>query len=337
MIPRQQVTMTDVADRLGVSVATVSRALSGRPGVSDDMRQRVLEEARVMSYVASAAATSLVTGVSRRVGVVLPGIETWFYSAVLSGLADGFRVAGLDLSVYYLPTPRDRYDFFERLPLGRNVDAVVLVSIPLAERSRTRLRKTGIPVVAVSTQYAGFPSVGIDDRQAAHLAVSHLTRSGHRRIALIRGADPGGEEWLADVERAQGYADALAAAGIELDDTLVVKAPWGIDGGARAMQDLLSMNPPPTAVFCYSDEVAIGALRTLRRSGIDVPRQMSVIAIDDHPMAELMDLTTISQSAFEQGRAAATIVESMLAGEAAESRQFATSLIVRHSTGSPAE
>lgn len=103
------------------------------------------------------------------------------------------------------------------------------------------------------------------------------------------------------------------------------------------MQDLLSVNPPPTAVFCYSDEVAIGALRTLRRSGIDVPRQMSVIAIDDHPMAELMDLTTISQSAFEQGRAAATIVESMLSGEAADSRQFATSLIVRHSTGSPAE
>jgi LacI family repressor for deo operon, udp, cdd, tsx, nupC, and nupG len=332
VIPKQDVSMEDVARRLGVSISTVSRALRGTPGVAPATRARIVREAEALSYVVSPAAASLAGGKTGRVGVLVPKLDTWFYSSVVSGIEKVLREAGLETSVYCVPRAADRFEFFEQLPLRRRVDGVIVVSIPLDTRAESRLRALGMPVVVVSSRSEIFASVSVDDNRAARQAVDHLVRAGHRRIGLIRTVDPDNTSWAADKARVQGYHDALAAAGIDQSNDLVATVPWGIDGGARGMELLLSAIDPPTAVFCFSDEVAMGALRTLRRSGIAVPEAMSLVSVDDHPMAELADLTTVRQPASEQGTLAAELLIEQIRGAEPRHADLATQLVVRHST-----
>lgn len=332
MIPKQTVNMADVAQRLGVSISTVSRALRGLPGVSEATRARILAEAEAMSYVVSPAAASLAGGATGRVGVLVPRVDAWFYSEVVAGAEAALRAAGLDTMLTCVPANRDRFDFFERLPLRRKIDALIVVSFPLDARSESRLAALGIPVVAVSCRSQQFSSVAVDDARAARLAVDHLVRAGHRRIGMIHTLDPEATPWEAGSARIAGYHASLAAAGLGRDDGLVASVLWGIDGGAHGMELLLSAAQPPTAVFCFSDEVAIGALRTLRRAGIAVPEGMSLTAVDDHPMADLLDLTTVHQPVAEQGDEAGRLIVEMLAGGPVRHIELPTRLVVRHST-----
>jgi LacI family repressor for deo operon, udp, cdd, tsx, nupC, and nupG len=335
VIPKKPVAMKDVATRLGLSISTVSRALNGRPGVAEPTRQKVLAESQALAYVISPA-TSAVTG-SRtgRIGIVTPRADVWYYSSVIAGAEEKLREHGIETILHCLPTESERRDFFSELPLQHSVDGLIVVSFPVGADDPTQLDRLRTPVVSVSVRFPGVPFVSIDDRLAAIQAVSHLTRIGHRRIAMIRTVDPDGLPWAADLARTEGYIAALANSGIEGQDELIVTAPWGIDGGAEAMERLLSLVAPPTAVFCLSDEVAIGALRTLRRSGISVPETMSVIAIDDHPMAELTDLTTIAQPARQLGEIAAEMVIAAAAGEGLDDVVLPTRLVARHTTAPP--
>jgi DNA-binding LacI/PurR family transcriptional regulator len=335
VIPKQNVNMEDVARRLGVSISTVSRALRGQPGVAEVTRARILHEATAMSYVVSPAAAALAGGRTGRVAVLVPQVDTWYYSTVVAGAERVLRSAGLETSLYCLPTARDRFDFFERLPLRRKVDAVIVVSFPLDARSESRLLALGVPVVVVSSASPLFSSVSVDDHRAASQAVEHLIRAGHRRIGMIVTVDPDNMPWAAALARVDGYRSALAAAAIEWTDDLMASVPWGIDGGARGMELLLSAAEQPTAVFCFSDEVAIGAMRTLRRAGIAVPEAMSLIAVDDHPMAELLDLTTVRQPATEQGSVAGELITTMIDGGPVRHVELPTRLVVRHSTRPP--
>ena len=189
----------------------------------------------------------------------------------MAGAEAALRAAGLDTMLTCVPANRDRFDFFERLPLRRKIDALIVVSFPLDARSESRLAALGIPVVAVSCRSQQFSSVAVDDARAARLAVDHLVRAGHRRIGMIHTLDPEDTPWEAGAARIAGYHASLAAARLARDDSLVASVQWGIDGGAHGMELLLSAAQPATAVFCFSDEVAIGALRTLRRAGIAVP------------------------------------------------------------------
>ncbi|MDG4669317.1 LacI family DNA-binding transcriptional regulator [Mycobacterium sp. 236(2023)] len=343
MIPKQTVNMTDVAKRCGVSIASVSRALRGEAGVSPATRDRILETARELAYVVSPEASRLSGGTTGRVGVVVPRIDAWFYSTVLAGIADEFDTVGMDLVLCTLPDAATRHRFFEALPLRRKVDAVVVISLPLSARERTRLDQLGVPSVFVGGHRTdGDRSwVGIDDEQAARQAVGHLLRIGHRDIAMIQAADDTDIPWATDQARIRGFHDQVREAG--LIDPTVITVKWSIDGGSRGMETLLSRPHLPTAVFCHSDEIALGALRTLRRAGISVPQQISIIGVDDHPSADLNDLTTVAQPVREQGQIAAREVLCQLTGEAVAtappvtppSTTLPTRLVVRGSTASP--
>lgn len=332
VIPRQHVSIHDVAQRADVSPATVSRALRGLPGVAEETRRRVLSAAEALSYVVSPAAAALATGSTGQVGVLVPRLGSWFNSAVVAGAEEGLRAGGLDLLLHRLASPREQFDFFEHLRLRRKVDAVMVAGFTLDTRAQSRLSAMGLPVVLIGNRTESFASVRIDERHAARQAVEHLVRAGHRRIAMISSRAGTGVSTTADTQRLEGYRQAHAAAGLVVDDTLVVAEPWGSQGGAYGMERLLSLPHPPTAVFCFSDEVAFGALRTLRRAGMPVPWAMSLVAIDDHPMSEWLDLTTVRQSAFEHGLTAATMVRELLAGGAVTDVVLPTWLVVRHST-----
>lgn len=323
--------MADVARMAGVGMGTVSRALNNAPGVSEKTRRRVLEVAEQLSYVVSPEASRLRPGTTGRVAVVVPHLSRWFFAATLRGAESALREANLDVLLYCVDGLEARRAFFAELPARRKVDAVLVLAFPVSEAERQRLDMLGVHIVAAGGQLASYPYVSIDDEAAARKAVDHLIRLGHRRIAMIEAVDE--PEWPPNPGRSDGYANALEAAGLPFARELVRTVDWGGGGGAEAMAQLLALPHPPTAVFAHSDEVAVGAMRTVRRLGLRVPEDISIIGIDDHPVAELTELTTIRQPVHEQGRLAGRMVSSLINGEAVPpSVVLPTELVVRRST-----
>ena len=334
-MPRK-INMVDIARISGVSLATASRALSNAPGVAAATRERVLAVAEDLSYVVSPEASRLSGGSTRRVAVVVPHISRWFFAAMLEGLESALHEADLDVLLYHVGDATDRQAFFERLPARRKVDAVVVVAFPVSEAEQLRLGLMGVSIVAAGGQIAAYPYVCIDDEAAGRQAMDHLIFLGHRRIAMIAAVDPDQPGWPATSGREQAYYSALREAGIAADPSLVTAVDWGGTQGAEAMGELLGLREPPTAVYAHSDEVALGAMRTLRRAGLRIPEDISVIGIDGHPLAELTDLTTVSQPVRQQGLLAGQMVLGLLQGDDIEQAvTMPTRLIIRRSTAPP--
>jgi len=328
--------MVDIARLAGVSLATASRALSSAPGVAPATRERVLAVAEQLSYVVSPEASRLSGGSTRRVAVVVPHISRWFFGAMLEALESALREADLDVLLYTVGDAADRHAFFERLPARRKVDAVVVLAFPVSEAEQQRLELMGVTIVAAGGQSAAHPYVCIDDEAAGRQAMDHLIFLGHRRIAMIAALDPDAPGWPDRPGRTEAYYSALREAGITADPSLVTTVDWGGVQGADAMGQLLGLREPPTAVYAHSDEVALGAIRTLRRAGLRIPEEISVVGIDNHPLAELTDLTTIGQPVCQQGLLAGQMVLGLLKGQAIDRAvTVPTKLIIRRSTGRP--
>lgn len=330
--------MADIARRAGVSLATASRALNNAYGVAPTTRARVLEVAATAEYVVSPEASRLAGGKTHRVGLLVPHVERWFFGAMVAGLEAVLSAAASDVLLYHVDSPADRTDFFAHLPARRKVDGLVVVAIGVEPADRKRLDRMGISIVAVGGLSADYPYVSIDDQVAGRQAVDHLIGLGHRRIGMIETVDPDFEYRLARPLRSTAYYAALKAAGIPRDRSMVIRVRWGGTRGADAMERLLARPHPPTAVFAHSDEIALGALRSIRRAGLRVPKDISVVGIDDHPLAELVDLTTVSQPVREQGGLAAEMLLTLLRGEQVDSAvTLPTHLVVRGSTAAPRE
>uniref|UniRef100_UPI0015F0A10C LacI family DNA-binding transcriptional regulator n=1 Tax=Pseudonocardia pini TaxID=2758030 RepID=UPI0015F0A10C len=259
----------------------------------------------------------------------------WYFGALLEGLAGALRRAGLDLLLHLVGDADDRAEVFRRLPARRTVDAVVALAFPVDETERERLEGLDVTVVAVGGQIGTRPYVTIDDLAAGRQAVDHLVHLGHTRIAMIETLDPD-QPGDPPAGRRLAYERALADAGIGIDPDLTVSVDWGGEEGAEAMARLLGVRNPPTAVYAHSDEVAFGAVRTLRRAGLRVPADVSVIGIDDHPLAALTDLTTVHQPVREQGALAGHMIATALSGgDPGTGIVLPTRLVVRGSTGPP--
>ncbi|MFE9771803.1 LacI family DNA-binding transcriptional regulator [Streptomyces sp. NPDC005931] len=301
-------TMADVAERAGVSTSTVSRTLRGLSTVSPEVRARVERAARELDFAVSRQAASLVTGKTGTVAVLVCTLNSWFMGSALSALGPLLRAAGLELNLYVIPDLAERASFFERLPARRNADALLVFSFDLTDEESARLDDLGMPVIYVSQHVDGRPSVYVDDVAGALNGTRHLLNLGHRRIAFIRATGASGF-CFSSSERLLGYRQALTEAGLPLDDDLVVATPCADKGGtAKALGELLSLREPPTAVFAQQDEVAVTAIRALRTTRMDVPEQMSVLGFDDHPVADLFDLSTVAQSPWDIGREAGELV-----------------------------
>nr|WP_222132053.1 LacI family DNA-binding transcriptional regulator [Pseudonocardia sp. C8] len=327
--------MADVARRAGVSPATASRALSDHPHVAAATRARVWEAARALEYVVSPDASGLARGRTGRIAVVVPHLARWWFGAALEGLAGVLRDAGKDVLLYRLGDAAARQAFFSELPARRRADAVVLLGFGVDGRERERLDRIGMGIVSAGTRIGSHPSVSIDEYAAGRQAVDHLLHLGHRRIGMIVTTDPDLDPAQPE-GRAAAYHRALADAGVPADPALSVTVPWGPEGGAHAMGSLLGLSDPPTAVYAHSDEVALGAVGTLRRAGLRVPEDISVIGIDDHPLAALTDLSTVAQPVAEQGATAGRMALAELAGEPVERTvTVPTRLVIRGSTAPP--
>jgi LacI family repressor for deo operon, udp, cdd, tsx, nupC, and nupG len=329
-------TIKDVAEAAGVSIATVSRALHGLPRVSEATRQRVLAAAAELRYVASPSAASLASGQTNAIGVVAPFVNRWYFAAIVHSAEERLRKAGYDLLLYSLGTDtHERRRAFSGTLLRKRVDGVLVLGLHPTAEEVAALSAVGRPVAIVGANVPGWASVRIDDEAAARCAVRHLLDLGHRRIGFIGGADELHTAMPAD--RRVGYRAELAAAGLPALPELEAVGGFTVAGGHLAAKCLLGLPEPPTALFAASDEMAMGAVQAARRGGLRVPEDVSVIGIDDHEMAELMDLTTVAQPVVAQGELAAEMILTALtdADHPLPAVTVPTELVVRGTTSSP--
>lgn len=330
-------TIADVAARAGVSKATASRALSGRGYVSESTRDRVEVAARALSYVAHSSATSLATGRTQTIGVIVPSVGRWFFSELLAGVQEGLLDRGYDLALFAVPeSSSSRSRVIDDLLPRRRFDGIIAVGIQPGSTEMDRLVSLDRPIVSVGPHDDRVSSVSIDDAAASRIATEHLIDLGHASIAFIGGAGPADALTFGEARRLDGYHAAMRSAGLG-DQTHVSPASGTMPSGYEAAVDLLgNRRTRPTAVVGVCDEVAIGAIIAARRLGIAVPTDLSVVGIDDHQHAEMFALTTMRQHPREQGEEAVRILMRQVDEPDAddESALAASALVVRNSSAS---
>ncbi|MET1034540.1 MAG: LacI family DNA-binding transcriptional regulator [Arthrobacter sp.] len=332
----------DVALRAGVSVATVSRALSGKGKVSEASRAKVRRAAEELGYVVSYNASSLASGRSRNVGFVVPTVGRWFFSTVLEGATSALIDAGYDLTLYNTSgQDRHRHSVFSDLLLRKRLDAVITLTLKLRPTELEQLRAVGKPVVAIGGLIPGIDTIRVDDFNIAALAAEHLISLGHRDVAFLGGTEEFEVDFKLGSAREDGYEFAMDQAELPVRREWLITADFTVQGAYQKVRNVLA-NPRhrPTAFVCASDEMAFGAILAARDLGLSVPRDLSVVGIDGHELGEMFGLTTIDQRAARQGAAAVSKVLAILGEHELEHDPtagfFPTEFVARSSTAPPA-
>ena len=329
-------TVNDVAQRAGVSFATAARALGGYGYVSDRSRERVERAAAELDYRRNDVARALASGSTRTVGLVVGDIENPYFAAASRGVAAVLEPAGYTLLLANSDEDPER----ERQAIdvfSTRVDALVLS--PARSFDKHRTRDVGKPLVLLDRTVRGLDvdSVGVDNAEAAATAVAHLAGMGHRRIGVV--ASPSDISSTAD--RLRGFRAALRRAGIDPDPAL--EAATRDHAGDPEDAALALLDRPaserPTAVFTTENVVTGGTLRAVRRLGLRVPDDLSIVAFDDTDWLPLMDppITVVRQPVVDLGRRAATLLLERLDGASGPGRRavLPTELVERGSCTSP--
>jgi LacI family transcriptional regulator len=336
-LAHQRMTIRQIADLAGVSIATVSRVLNARGDVSDETRDLVTRVIRENGYTANRSARGLSAGRTGLVGILVPLVYPAYFSAILAGAAEA--LSERDLQIVLSPTGHEHdreVSVLDRLH-GLTDGALIILPEETSEELE-RLLDGGYRFVVLDPLMPldeRIPSVSAAHASGADQAMRHLLELGHRRIAQITG--PRG--WLATEDRRRGYRAALAAAGVLPDPALEVRAEPEIAPGREAANHLLDLPEPPTAIFAFNDNIAIGALQAARARGLRVPEHLSVVGFDDVEHATIVTptLTTVRQPLAEMGRTAVSLLTRLLENQRFETLhvELATRLVVRESTAPP--
>lgn len=328
----------DIAEKLGVSPATVSRALGDSGLVAKETRERIRDAARELGYRPNVSARNLRTRKSMAVLLVVRDIGNPFYLDILKGVDAAAREAGYSVLMGNTEDdPARETEYFDML-LDGHADGMILMTGKLPGETELGQRKLSqLPVVVALEiiEEARFPRVQIDNVAAAREAVQHLIDLGHRRIAHICGPLPE----ILSARRREGYRAAMAAAGLDIPEGYEPRGDFLLHSGRRACRALFELAHPPTAVFAANDEMAFGAIHELRSMGCDVPSDVSIVGFDDVYLSEAFypPLTTVSQPRTRIGRSAMAILLRMLAGETGprEPLVLPTTLEIRGTTAAP--
>jgi len=316
----RKVTIADVAERAGVSKTTVSHVLSRNRPVASGTSARVELAVAELGYRPDGLARSLRTRRSHTVALIIPDITNPFYPVLARGLEDSLAQVGYRTFVCNTDAEEEQELEYISDAFHRRVDGVVLVTFCLTADRLPRVLESGMPLVSIGGEIIDHPRVDVvraDDERGAFDATSHLIRRGHRNIAMIQGPEGSG------LPRNQGYRRAMEAAGIPFDPRRTRAGGWTRSGGAKAMQDLLLMEPAPNAVFCGNDLMAIGAMDTARDAGLVIGRDLALVGYDDIEAAALVHpgLTTMLNPAYDTGRVAGELLlERMTGGYQGERR-----------------
>ncbi len=271
--------LKDLAEHLGLSQATVSRALNGYSTVNHRTKERVLEAAARLNYRPNVSARQLATGRAGSFGLVMPRSKDFLadphFVEFLSGLTQSLSEHELDVVL----TSSDNIQTYERFADGGKVDGFV-ISLPMADDPRIEaLMERGFPFIVHgrTADASGYGYYDINNRQAFEDATRLLIDLGHRRIAFLNGRE--GAVFAQD--RFRGYQNAMSGAGIGIDPALVFHGAMSEENGLRQTEAMFDLAQPPTAIICSSTILAIGATRRLREEGVVLGRDVSLISHDD--------------------------------------------------------
>lgn len=333
------VRLSDVAQRVGCSVATVSRALNNPAMVSEDVRERVRQVVAELGYLRNSAAGALRSRRTRTLGAVIPTLDHAIYARLVEALQNSAGEAGYSLLVTTSNFEIEREARQSRLLVERGAEGLVLVGHTHAPELCDLLASRRVPFVNTYTYRPGTdqPSVGFDNKAASAQVARFLAALGHRDFALIVGFRRDNDRVK---DRIDGAREALAATGIALPESAVMEEPYTIEGGREGMRRLLQSGSMPSAVICGSDVLAFGAISECADRGIAVPQEISIVGFDDLDFAAHLKpaLTTVRVPAAEMGRRAAEFLMDTLDGRPhAIHCPLDTDLILRDSTAPPAQ
>jgi len=330
------VTIREVAQAAGVSVATVSRALHGMSVISQKTRDHVSAVALELGYELP---TRPEPGIrDRRVAIVLPFLGRWYFAKALEAIERIVREHGYE-AVVLRPLdstgqPMAVADHLEHF----SVKGVIIISQPPSETDIAALEKLQLPTILIDISDNRFPHVVIDDVQVGLLATRHLIAQGHSKIALLSGDPHDPKNFSTPNDRRAGYLRAMTQAGLEIRPEFQIFADFTARGADAVVTRLLVQEDIPTAIFAASDEMAMGAMGAARRLGLRVPEDLSIVGVDDHDLAETVGLTTVAQPIETMAEMAAWQLVSQMGNEAKQpslqKHEMPVTLVVRTSTQS---
>ncbi|ANA19310.1 DNA-binding transcriptional regulator CytR [Salmonella enterica subsp. diarizonae] len=327
-------TMKDVALKAKVSTATVSRALMNPDKVSQSTRSRVEQAALEVGYFPQSMGRNVKRNESRTVLVIVPDICDPFFSEIIRGIEVTAAEQGYLVLIGDCAHQNQKEKTFLNLIITKQIDGMVLLSSRLPFDASVEEQRN-LPPMVMSNEFAPeleLPTVHIDNLTAAFNAMNYLLDLGHKRIGCIAGP----EDMPLCHYRLQGYVQALRRSGIVVDPHYIARGDFTYEAGANALKQLLEQPLPPTAVFCHSDVMALGALSWAKRQGLKVPDDLSIIGFDNIALAEFCDppLTTVAQPRFDIGREAMLLLLDQMQGQnvSSGSRLMDCELIIRGST-----
>ena len=289
--------MRDIADATGVSQSTVSRVLSGTPTavpIAEATRKRVMETARELGYRPNPLARGLRGAPTMLLGVIVRDVTDPFFAGAIEAASLEANKRGYNVVLGHAHQSADEAEALWGILEARHCDALLFLGDLRDRPSLTEeLQNTSIPVVALwhGSRESGIPTVSVDNRSGISAVVDHLVELGHERIAFA-----GPRQRLGDItEREDAFEAAIHGHGLALPDAYLQDAPNDYRGGAEALDRLMELDPPPTAIVAPTDVIALGMLHGAQRRGLEVPHDVSISGFDDIPMAtySVPSLTTL--------------------------------------------
>ena len=332
-------TIREVADKAGVSVATVSRVFNNSPKVVEETRKRIVLAAEELRYSPNQAARSLSTRRSESIGMLLPDLYGEFFSELIRGVDEVVQDQKHHLVVSSSHNKRNEIEAALQTMRGR-VDGLIIMAPDIDADTLKENLPPRLPVVLLNcfVDDTAFDSINVDNFGGAYHMVLHLLEHGHTRIAFIKGTERNRDASL----RLEGYRKALAEKNIPGDDSLLFPGDFMESAGYEAAKKILSMKNRPTAIFASNDSMAIGAMIALRELDVAVPEEMAVVGFDDIPMARIIrpKLTTVHAAVDELGKLASeTLFVAIREKEqhAKHHRLIPTNISIRESCGTHEE
>ena len=318
----------DVAQLAHVSISTVSRSFTRPDLVSKATRDKVMKAADELNFSISRSAAALKTGRALRIAVLVSGrLNLWFSSSIIEGLNQIFHDEGYDISIYQMSSIEERREFFDMLPVRRNVDAVIVISFDIDANEIDQLKSVNVPIIGINSS---LPEVRIDDKQGSELAARHLMTLGHRDIAYIRTNREVTLHFSVQ-GRFESFMACCQANGIEPRVLVTDESKNNI---SKVVTQLLSLDHMPTAIACQEDGIAVPLLFQLERNGFTVPNDISIIGYDDSIYARDLGLTTVRQTPVEMAQEAARMTLDLIEERPLDEpfKTFPAQLIVRSTT-----
>ncbi len=304
---KKKITIYDIAEKLNITAATVSRALNNNPNISDATKELVMKTAEKMNYEQNKLALALKSGKSNNVGVIVPRIDSNFFGSVIRGIEEELNAFGYHIII--CQTHGDEAKEVANIDalLNSQVDAIFISTSSKNKASFERVLRKEVPLIFFDRKKTmdNVSSVTINDFEGGYNATQHLIDVGSKKIAYLSG-DLNIEIFN---DRFSGYKQALIDNGIEFSKDYLIFTKSSTEDGRKAVKKLLKLKNPPDAIFSSSDFAALGAIQELKTKGLRVPEDIAIIGFSNEPFTKFMELSisTVDQSPLEMGKMTAKV------------------------------